>query len=193
MSPYIFKTVLAVCLRMLSPTVFLENAVVSYIAYSDDVLLVSHTRSGLTKNLNVLTTALSMTRLSVNASKCKFLCFNISNPAPSLHVGTMLLECVSKLKWLGISFSDRLSTTWLSLIASALLCIHISYGKILPNKGRHSRRALCKLYHSFCSPTVLFHSGFQHLMRKKDRLQLRRSYFKYCKLLLYLPRWCRNH
>jgi len=59
---------------MLSPTVVLENVVVSHIAYADDLLILCHTRSGLTKNLNVLFNALSMIEVSVNASKCEFLC-----------------------------------------------------------------------------------------------------------------------
>jgi hypothetical protein len=69
-------------------------------------------------------------------------------------VGTMLLKCFSKLKWLGITFSDTLSTTCSSLVASSLQCIRFSYGKISPNRGRYSRRCLCKLYHSFCSPAL---------------------------------------
>ena len=145
--------------------------------------------SGLTKNLNVLINTLSVIELSVNASKCEFLCFNVYSPAPPLHVGEMLLECVSKLKWLGIIFSDTLLTTCLSLVASALQCIYISYGKLLPNRGRCSCLGLCKLHHSFCSPTIL--SGFQHA--EKDHLQLSRGYFKYWKYSLSLSRWYRNH
>ena len=60
LSPYIFNTGLVECLRMLSPTRFFENTLVGHIAYADDIILVSHTRSGLTKNLNVLINAFSM-------------------------------------------------------------------------------------------------------------------------------------
>jgi len=42
---------------------------VSRIAYADDVLLVSRTRSGLAKNLHVLTDVLGQVGFSVNASK----------------------------------------------------------------------------------------------------------------------------
>jgi hypothetical protein len=42
----------------------------------------------------------------------------------------------------------------LPLVTSALQCIHFLYGKISPNRGGYSRRGLCLLYHSFCSPTI---------------------------------------
>jgi hypothetical protein len=104
---------------------FKNNAGVSHNAYADDVLLVSHTRSELPKNLHVLTNVLGKIGLFVIAYKCEFLRYNISNPARHFHVVTMLLESLSKIHWLGVTFSITLSATYLSQVVSALQCICI--------------------------------------------------------------------
>ena len=64
------------------PTGFIKNAGVSRIANADDVLLVRQTRSSFANNMHGLTDSLGNVGLSGNASKCQFLCFNFSNPAP---------------------------------------------------------------------------------------------------------------
>ena len=76
LSPSIFKCVLALCLRPLRSSVFYGNIGLSSIAYADDILFVARTRCGLLSNFTILTNELSKIGLSVNASKCEFICFN---------------------------------------------------------------------------------------------------------------------
>ena len=187
LSPYIFKCVLATCLKHLSPTVFFRDIGVSYIAYADDVLLVSFSRRGLAQNFRKLSSLLSDIGLSVNMGKCEFMCFNSSISVSPLNLGSISLPCLDKVKWLGISFCPSIYETCSELVTNALKNIRVSYGKISPNRGRYNRKGLARLYNSFCSPGVNFLSGFHHLLRKKDLRRLRSGYFRYCKYLMYLP------
>ena len=71
--------------------------------------------------------------------------------------------------------------------------MRVGYAKISPNRGRYNQNGLCRLYSSFCAPAVFYLSGFAFLLRKKDTKKIHSGYFKYCKYLLRLPRWYRNH
>jgi len=64
--------------------------------------------------------------------------------------------------------------------------------KISPNKSRYNGNGLCMIYNAHCAPVLLFLSGMDHLFRKKNPYILRAAYFRYCKILIRLPRWHQN-
>ena len=65
-----------------------------------------------------------------------FVLFYGSNPVSSFTFG------YNKMKCLGTTFSITLLAICSSLVASTLQCICISYGKILPKRGRYSCQGL---------------------------------------------------
>ena len=71
--------------------------------------------------------------------------------------------------------------------------MRVGYENISPNRGRYNRKGLCRLYSSFGAPAVFYRYGFAFLLLKKDTKKIRSGYFEYCKYLLRLPRWYRNH
>ena len=68
----------------------------------------------------------------------------------------------------------------------------MGYSKIAANRGWYNRRALGRLYATFCDQSVLYLSGLYPLLKKNDVNQIRTFYFRYCKFLLYLPPWYSN-
>ena len=68
----------------------------------------------------------------------------------------------------------------------------MGYSKIVANRGKYNRRALGRLYATFCDQSVLYLSGLYPLLKKNDVNQIRTFYFRYCKFLLYLPPWYSN-
>ena len=192
LSPSIFKCVFASCLRHLKSSVFYGNIGLSSVAYEDDVLLVAQTRRGLLSNFIILTNELSKIGLSVNASKCEFICFNSPYVIAPFVAGIKVLPCSSLVSWLGLCFGPPLSNTCSSLENKAVKNLSAAHGKISPNKSRYTRNGLCLIYNAYCAPVLLLLPGMAHLFRKKDCHTLRVAYFRYCKLLLRLPRWHRN-
>ena len=69
--------------------------------------------------------------------------------------------------------------------------VQIGYSKIVANQGKYNRRALGRLYATFCDHSVLYLSGLYPLL-KKDVYQIRTFYFRYCKFLPYLHPWYSN-
>ena len=112
----------------------LDNLGISHIAYADDVLLLSRTKHSLITKFDRLSTALSRVGLSVNASKCEFLCFGSPPPALPLCLGSSTIPCSASIKWLGLPFSTSLSSTCLAITSSVLKSMRVGYGKISPNR-----------------------------------------------------------
>ena len=67
--------------------------------------------------------------------------------------------------------------------------IQIGYGKIVANRGKYNRRALAKLYSTFCDHSVLYASSLLPPLNNDNLKRIRINYFKFCKFLLYLPPW----
>ena len=99
LSPSMFECVLASYLRSLRSSVFYGNIDLSSITYADDVLLVARIRRGLLSNFTILTNRLSKIELSVNASKCEFICFNSPYRVAPFFAGTAVLPCSSLVSW----------------------------------------------------------------------------------------------
>ena len=68
----------------------------------------------------------------------------------------------------------------------------MGYSKIVANRGKYNRRAMGRLYATFCDHSVLYLSGLYPLPKKNDANQIRTFYFRYCKFLLYFPPWYSN-
>ena len=139
LSPSIFKCVLASCLQRHQPSIFYnDNLGISHVAYADDVLLLSRTKNSLITNFYRLSAALSTVGLSVNASKCEFLCLGSSPPASPLCLGSSTIPCSASIKRLGLSFSTSLSSTCSAITSSVLKSMRVGYAKISPNRGRYN-------------------------------------------------------
>ena len=124
----------------------------SSIVYADDALLVGRTPRGLLSNFTILTNELSKIGLSVNASKCEFICFNSPYPVAPFVAGTAVLPSSSLVSWLGLCFGPTLSTTCSSLVNQAVKNLRFAYGKISPNKSCYNRNGLCMIYNAYYAP-----------------------------------------
>ena len=131
---------LASCLRPLKISVPYGNIGLSSVTFADDVLLVARTRRGLLSNFIILTNELSKIGLSVNASKCEFICFNSPYAVAPFVAGTVILPCSSLVSWLGQCFGPTLSTTFSSLVNQAVKNLRVAYGKIYPKKPLQPQR-----------------------------------------------------
>ena len=96
------------------------------LVYAADVLLVARTHRGLLSNFTILTNELSKIGLSVNASKCDFICVNSPYEVAPFVTGTAVLPCSSSISWLGLCFGSTLTTTCSSLVNQAMKNLRVA-------------------------------------------------------------------
>ena len=65
-----------VCYPKLCPLFFCDLVNVSYIAYADDILLLSRSRSSLSNSVSSISKHFQSVGLSLNIDKCEYLVFN---------------------------------------------------------------------------------------------------------------------
>ena len=174
------------------PSCFTGLTNLSYIAYADDLLLISRSKFTLAKSTQFVSKLLEKIGLVLNAEKCEYLVFNAKNPSSDLSCSSFSVKLAPALRWLGISICSSISAIRASALADIKNKLKAGYAKIVPNRGRHSRKALAKLYSTYCDHSILFLSGLRPFFNNNDMQDIRVLYFRYCKYLLYLPRWYRN-
>ena len=106
-----------------------------------------------------------------------------------MFCGSSVIRNVTSLRWLGISICSTLACLRLKVLRDVTEKLKIGYAKIVPNRGKYSRRALAKLHSDH---SVLFLSGMYSLLNKNHFRRIRIGNFRYCKFLLYLPTSYRN-
>lgn len=192
LSPYLFNACLFSVFSNVPSSYFMGLTNVSYIAYADDILLISRTKSSLISSTKLITSLLNEIGLAVNPQKCNYLVFNAKYQYNDLNCGFFTIGRVFSFRWLGINICSLLSAFRSSAITDVKNKLRAGYGKIVPNRGKYSRRALAKLYSSFCDHSILFLCGLYSLFRSDDLRNFRVLYFRYLKFLLYLPSRYRN-
>ena len=190
-SPSIFKLCISSVLSSIPPTCILNSVNISYLAYADDILLISRTKKGLSLSVSTVASKLHAIGLSLNLSKCEYLSLN-SNITTPLICGSFSIPSVSSFRWLGINVSKTLKSLQTLTVADCKKKIQLSYYKIVANRGRYNRKSLAKLYSVFTDHSVLFLSGIYPIFHKKNISSIRSYYFRFSRFLLYLPPWYRN-
>lgn len=188
LSPHIFKACLLSVLNMIPLSYSSGLSNVSYIAYADDLLLVSRSKFTLMKSVLLVSRLYGEIGLSLNTDKCEYLVFNSKSSATPLDCGVFSVKSVESFRWLGINICKSLTLFRFRALSDIKDKLKLGYAKIVPNRGRYNRKALAKLYSSFCDHAVLFPAGLHILFRPGDISDIRIMYFRYCKFLLYLPR-----
>ena len=77
LSPMLFKICISSVLAKISGTYLSGLANVSYLAYADDLLLISRPKKGFSKMVSIVSDAFSDIGLSINIDKCEFLPYNV--------------------------------------------------------------------------------------------------------------------
>lgn len=109
LSPTIFKLCIAPILSSLPSTFISDGIDVSYLAYADDVLLVSRSRAGLSHSVSWISDQFRRIGLMLNVDKCEYTSFNSSACLP-LNCGFFSIPCVSSFRWLGLHITNNLKT-----------------------------------------------------------------------------------
>jgi hypothetical protein len=96
--------------------------------------------------------------LSLNVEQCEFLVFNgpTSSNAP-LVCCSFSIPSVSAFRWLDITVTKSIS----SLRQCTVRDVQKGYSKIVTNRGKYNRRALGRLYATFCDHSALYVSGLK--------------------------------
>ena len=117
----------------------------------------------------------------------KFLMVRLPSSNAPLACRGFFIPFVSAFRWLGITVTNSISCLRQCTVRDVQKKIQMGYSKIVANRGKYNRRALGRLYATFCDHSILYLSGLYPLLKKKDVNQIRTFYFRYCKFLLYLP------
>ena len=145
----------------------------SYIAYADDLLVLSRTKSILALSVQRISMMFRDVGLFLNFDKCEYLVFNPKSSAHNLSCGSSVIRNVTSLRWLGISICSTLTFLRLQVLRDVKEKLKIGYTNIEPNRGKYSRQALAKMYSTYCDHSVLFLSGMYLLLNKNDLQQIR--------------------
>jgi len=192
LSPSIFKFCISGILENISSMCFVGLSDISYLAYADDILLISRSKLSLSQMVHKVSSSFTKIGLSLNVDKCEYLSFNVPSSPRPLIFQNFSIPHVDSIRWLGITLTKNLKTLRERAVWDARVKIQIGYSKIVANRGKYNRIALGKLYSTFSDHSVLYLSGLYPIFKKKDISDIRSSYFRFCKFLLYLPLWYRN-
>ena len=160
LSPSIFKICIADILNSLPTTYLLGSSNVSYLAYADNILLISRTKSGLSTSVCSISTAFSNVGLTLNPDKCEFLNFGpSSNQYSRLNCSEFSILCVTSLRWLGITLYNNLVSFCNKIVSDAKVKLQVGYSKIVANRGKYNHKAYSQIYSCFCDHSFLYLSG----------------------------------
>ncbi len=129
LSPTVFNLCISGVLAKISATYLSGFSDVSYLAYADDLLLISRTKTGLSNMVSRVATSFSDIGLSLNVDKCKFLSFN-NISSTSLRCSGFTIPLVDSLRWLGISITNSLPSLRQRTVSDINMKIKLGYAKI---------------------------------------------------------------
>ena len=75
---------------------------VSYIAYADDILLISRCKSSLSRIVQWAKKGFLDIGLNLNLEKCEYICLNGTSPNTSLQIKNTSIPSVENFRWLGL-------------------------------------------------------------------------------------------
>ena len=142
MSPYLFNACLYPVLSRIFLTCFTGLTNLSYIAYVDDLLFISRSKFTRAKSIQFVSRLFEKIGLMINAEKCEYSVFNAKNPISDLSCGSFSVKLAPALRCLGISIYSSVSAIHASALADIKNKLNAGYAKNVPNRGRHSRKAL---------------------------------------------------
>ena len=135
----------------------------SYLEYTDNLLLISHSKKDLSQMVSIASDSLSDISLSLNIDKCVFLPYNCTATTP-LHGNNFTIPLVDSICLSATSITSNLSSLRQRTVCDISKKIQIGYAKIVANRGKYNRRTLAKLYSTLCDHSVLYASGFFPLL-----------------------------
>ena len=120
-SPYIFNSRLATAFNSLSCSFVSLSRNLSYIAYADDIILLSRSKSSLVSHFNILINYLDGLGLSISLEKCQFCVVNFleDNDRAILNCGNgVIFQSSPMVTYLGLLYTaseEILNQFWFSM------------------------------------------------------------------------------
>ena len=140
----------------------------SYLAYADDLLLISRTEPGLARSVRSVAGAFVRIGLLLIVDKCELLICNRVSSSHPLDCSSFSVPQVISFRWLWISACNSLNSFRFQTILDIQFKLKLGYSSIVGNRGYFRRQALTKLYSILCDDSVLFCAGFYMLLNKGD-------------------------
>ena len=189
-SPYIFNSYLATALNSLSCSFVSLSRNLSYIAYADDIILLSRSKSSLVSNFNILINCLKGLGLSISFEKCQFFVVNCleDNARATLDCGNgVIFQSSPIVTYLGLPYAASKRNFKTVLVQHVQMKLRKAFGLLIRFRGLYRRDVLGRMYSAVTLPHVLFRSLLFRNFRPSDLSPIKVSYFKFCKLLLGFP------
>ena len=138
----------------------------AYIAFADDILCLSCSKSRLLNSVSSISKYFQS--LSLNIDICEYLVFNARSMLICLPCSNFSVCCVSELQWLGIHIFLNLLAFRTNIVWDVKKKLKVGYGKIVANCCHYSQKLLALLYSSFCNHSILFLSGISPILKIKE-------------------------
>ena len=167
LSLYLFSICIHSVLSKIIPSLFCDWVNVSYIAYAEDILLLSHSRSSLLNSMSSISNISKVSGLSLNIDRCEHLVFNAKSMPICLLYSNFPICCISESRWLGIHIGLNLLTFGANIVQDVKEKLQVGYGKIVANYGHYSRKVLALLHTSSCDHSILSLSGISPILNIK--------------------------
>ena len=180
----------------------LENIAINFLAFADDIVLLSTSQSGLQYSLNLFEKYCSKWRLTVNMKKTKVIIFNSSKIKAKFYFCNVKISEAKDYTYLGIVFKkDGSMCHAMKVLNSKALKAQFSLKQTFYNGNP---KVLLKLYDSLIKPISLYGSEVwaQDILKwnecSMDQILLNESYLfdktfmRLCKHSLKVNKSCSN-
>ena len=127
---YIFNACIENVLSKILNTCLLRPSDISYLAYADDLLLISQTESGLAHLVKSVTSSFCDISLYLNIDKCEFLVFNGNNCSESLCCGAFDISRVKSFCWLCITVCNSMNALQSCAVKDISGKLRLSYSRL---------------------------------------------------------------
>ena len=103
---------------------------ISYLAYADDILLISRSKLSLSQMVHKFSSSFTKIGLSLNVHKCEYLSFNVPSSPRPLIFQNFSIPHVDSIRWLGITLTKIFKTLRERAVWDARVKIQIGYSKL---------------------------------------------------------------
>lgn len=188
-SPLIFNITVSGLFDQIQLTfIYGKGYVLSWIAYADDLLLLSRSLQSLQQNVDFLAKVFSEHGLRFRPEKCQFLILgpkanDLVNSEISVRIYDSILKPLESFLYLGVPYGPTLALCRASISKAVKSRIASSFGAVICLRDLLSRKSLARVYNTVALPQILVFSSLLPFFRISNIAHVKTTFFNFAKFL----------
>ena len=145
------------CFASLKTSLIYLAVEISYLAYADDIILLSRSKTVLIENFKILANELNKKGLEINLAKCQYFVINDPLGSPPLDCGNdRIFHALDSVIYLGVPYSSVKRLSPLLIISHLEVKIRKTFGSLVHFRGNMRRDILARLHQSMVLHSISF-------------------------------------